>query len=111
MEGRCKVVEQDPQDGSKIKAGTQFRASWTLENTGDVIWDAQNVDVRFKEGKPMHTGPSAIDLFQSVQPRSTVLITITMTAPETSGYHITYWTISSGSKVLCTFYIEIFSDK
>lgn len=111
LEGRCKVVEQEPKDGTRLKFGDQFRASWTLQNSSDAAWDSGSTDVRFKEGEAMHTGPSLIDLPTSVPAGNTTLITITMKVPAKTGYHITYWTIVSGSKTLCTFYIEIFADK
>jgi hypothetical protein len=111
LEGRCKVVEQDPIDGKSFKFGTEFRASWTIQNTGEKTWAQDEADVRFKEGTAMHTGPSVIDLYESVAPGSTALITITMKVPETAGYYISYWTISEGEKTLCTFYVEIFAEK
>jgi hypothetical protein len=111
LEGRCKVVSQNPSDGTRLKFGSEFRASWTLENNSDATWDSGSSDVRFKEGKAMQTGPAVIDLPLSVAPGSTTLITITMRVPEVVGYQIAYWTISSGDKALCTFYIEIFAEK
>jgi hypothetical protein len=50
---------------------------------------------------------SVVDLPQSVAPGQSVEITVTMLAPLTEGYHITYWNFVSGSQVLCTFYVEI----
>lgn len=111
LEGRCKVIDQNPADGARQKYGTEFRASWTLQNTGDASWESSEADVRFKEGKAMQTGPAAVDLPQTVPVGSTTIITITMKTPETLGYHIAYWTITAGDKSLCTFYIEIFADK
>jgi hypothetical protein len=111
LEGRCKVTQQDPADGTRLKFGTQFRASWTLQNTGDLSWDSQESDVRFNEGEAMHPGPSVIDLVDTVPAGSSTLITITMNVPQAPGYYIDYWTLVGGSKPLCTFYIEIFAEK
>jgi hypothetical protein len=111
LEGRCKVVEQNPADGTRLKFGSEFRAAWTLQNTGESSWDNGSSDVRFMEGKAMQTGPSVIDLPDSVGAGSTTLITITMKVPDTAGYYIAYWSIVEGGKSLCTFYIEIFAEK
>jgi hypothetical protein len=111
LEGRCKVAEQDPKDGTRLKMGTEFHAIWTLQNTGEASWDSQETDVRFKAGNAMQTGPSAIDLPVSVPAGATTEIKITMKVPDTTGYHIAYWTIVSGDKTLCTFYIEVFAEK
>jgi len=110
-EGRCKVTQQDPVDGTRVKIGTEFRASWTLQNTSDVSWGSDEADVRFADGVAMQTGPSVIDLYETVPAGSSTLITITMKVPEKVGYHIAYWSVAAGSKSLCTFYIEIFAEE
>ncbi|WP_172634594.1 NBR1-Ig-like domain-containing protein [Anaerolinea thermophila] len=111
LEGKCKVLAQSPEDGKTIKAGETFRVSWTLQNTSTEPWRSDSIDVRFKGGVPMHTSKDVIDLPKSVEPNGTIDITITMTAPEKAGYQITYWTLSAGSTVKCTFYVEIFVEK
>ena len=105
------MLEQDPEDGTRLDIGTEFRVTWKIQNTSDSSWSTQDADVRFKEGTAMHTGPSVMDLYQSVPSDSTADITITMKAPATEGYHIAYWSIQQGDKPLCTFYIEIFSKQ
>lgn len=111
LEGKCKVLAQSPEDGKTIKAGESFRVSWTLQNTSTETWRSDSIDVRFKGGTPMHTSKDVIDLPKSVPPDGTIDITITMTAPEKTGYQITYWTLSAGTTVKCTFYVEIFVEK
>lgn len=111
LAGRCKVTAQSPSDGTSFQKGAEFTTSWTIENTSDAAWDKENVDVRYQSGDAMQKGSSSADLPQTVAPGASVTITITMLAPQTSGYHITYWNFSSGSQVLCTFYVEIFIEK
>lgn len=111
LAGRCKVVTQTPKDGTPYKKGAEFTTDWTIENTGDAAWDKQDVDVRYQSGDAMQKGNSFADLPQTVLPGASVKISVTMIAPQTPGYHITYWNFSSGSQVLCTFYVEIFVEK
>jgi hypothetical protein len=111
LTGRCKVVDQSPVDGTNFAKGAEFTTAWTIQNTGDTTWDKQNVDVRFQSGDEMQKGAKTADLPQSVAPGGSVNITITMISPQTSGYHITYWNFAAGSQVLCTFYVEIFTEK
>ena len=111
LAGKCKVVEQSPVDGTSFTKGTEFTTAWTIQNTGDTTWEKDNVDVRFQTGDAMQKGANTADLPQSVAPNGSVKITITMIAPEAAGYHVTYWNFSSGSQVLCTFYVEILTEK
>lgn len=111
LTGKCEVVEQSPKDDSTIQPGTEFTTSWTLKNTGETTWDKSSADVKFKSGTRMQKAGDLIDMPSSVSVGSTVVITITMTAPTTPGYYLTAWNIVAGSNALCTFYVEILSDK
>jgi len=111
LAGRCKVTSQSPSDGTTYAKGTEFTTAWTIQNTSDATWDKENVDVKFQSGDAMHKSGNTLDLPQSVLPNESVKITITMTTPDTAGYHIATWNFSAGSKVLCTFYVEIFTAK
>ncbi len=110
LEGKCKVVSQDPADGTSFKPGTVFTTRWVLQNTSDTNWPSDGIDVRFKSGESMHTGKSIIDLPRTVVPGDTFEVTVTMQAPKTAGYHITYWAFMEGLNPRCTFYVEIFTD-
>jgi hypothetical protein len=110
MEGKCKVVSQEPADGTSFKGGTTFTTKWTLMNTSETNWGTDGIDVRFKAGEAMHTGKDVIDLPRTIVPGNTFDVTITMVAPEKSGYHITYWILAEGTTTRCTFYVEIFTE-
>lgn len=110
LDGRCEVVSQDPKDDTSIKTGTEFTTAWVLKNTSDNTWDKSSVDVKFKGGTRLQKAGDLIDLPSSVPVNSTIEITITMIAPTTPGYYITYWNLVAGSKPLCTFYIEILAE-
>jgi len=107
LDGKCTVAKQSPTDGTSFKPGTEFTTSWTLENTSESTWDRGSTDLKFKAGDAMYKNTGIADLPVSVGPGKSVDITVTMIAPATPGYHITYWTMVSGSTVLCTFYVEI----
>jgi hypothetical protein len=109
LEGKCKVLNQTPADGTTFAADEIFTAAWTLQNTSDTNWGTDGIDVRFKAGEAMHTsGEDVIDLPQTVVPGGRYDITIQMKAPSTTGYHITYWSLMEGDTPRCTFYVEIF---
>lgn len=110
LEGKCKVVSQTPSDGTSIAPGSIFTSRWVLQNTSDTPWRSDGIDVRFRSGESMHTGKSVIDLPATVGVGDTFEVTIQMMAPETKGYHITYWAFMEGSTPRCSFYIEIFTE-
>jgi hypothetical protein len=107
LDGQCIVTKQSPTDGTAFKPGTEFTTSWTLKNTSDSTWDRGSVDLKFMAGEAMYKNTSSADLPVSVDPSRSFDITVTMITPATTGYHISYWNLVSGKKVLCTFYVEI----
>lgn len=110
LAGKCKVINQSPADGSSVAPGASFTTLWTLQNTSDRDWTKDNIDVRFGGGIPMHTSKNLIDFPANVVSGSNFDLTISMVAPKDPGYYLTYWTLTEGSLVRCTFYVEIFVD-
>ena len=110
LDGKCKIVSQTPSDGTAFKPGSEFTTAWMIQNTSDNAWGKDNVDVKYLSGERMQKNVSVVDLPQSVAPGGSINITITMIAPLAQGYHITYWNFTSGSQVLCTFYVEILTS-
>lgn len=110
LAGKCKVVRQDPADGTSIAPGASFTTLWVLQNTSDTDWTEGNIDVKFGGGTPMHTSRNLIDFPRTVRDLESFDLTISMIAPDEPGYYITYWMLAEGSLSRCTFYIEIFVD-
>ena len=108
--GKCRIVSQSPKDGTAFKPGSEFTTDWVIENTSDNAWGKDNVDVRYLSGDKMQKNGSIVDLPQSVAPNQSIEITITMLAPLAEGVHTTYWNFTSGSTVLCTFYVQIMTS-
>jgi hypothetical protein len=111
LEGKCKVVNQSPSDGTAFKPGDIFTTAWSIQNTSDTNWGTDGIDVRFRGGDAIHTsGKNVIDLPKTVIPGDIYDITIQMKAPDRPGYHITYWALMEGNTPRCTFYVEIFVE-
>ncbi len=111
LEGKCKVINQSPSDGTVYKAGDIFITDWTLQNSSETNWGTDGIDVRYRGGEAMHTsGANIIDLPKTIIPGASYDITIQMKAPERPGYHITYWALMEGTTPRCTFYVEIFTE-
>ncbi|HSL31455.1 MAG TPA: NBR1-Ig-like domain-containing protein [Anaerolineales bacterium] len=100
-------------DGTQLSAGEIFTKTWRLQNRGTCTWTPDYMLV-FTSGDPMGS-TTAARLPGYVAPGQTVDVSITLTAPASSGYHIGYWMLrnasgalfGSGSKANEAFYVEI----
>lgn len=111
LPGKCKVIDQIPKDDTKFLPKTPFLMKWAIQNTSGDTWYADSVDIRYKDGEKLHTGSSVMDMQKDVLFGETMNVIVEMAAPETAGYHITYWSLTSGDKTLCSFYVQILVEK
>ena len=108
-EWACKVISKSPPKGIVLKGGTDFRATWTVENTGTKTWPKQGVDVVYHSGARLHDGKSYFDIPKAVGPGGKVTLTISMTAPMLSEVYSTRWSLRVGKRDFCAakFIIEV----
>jgi hypothetical protein len=77
------------QDYSEVKAGTAFTETWDIRNIGFCTWD-RRYQLFFFSGQHMH-GPDAIDFPEIVAPNQNLWLSVTLTAPQSTGVHIGRW--------------------
>ena len=105
----CRLISQSPPKGTVIKGGSNFRAMWTVENTGTKSWPKQGIDVVYHSGAHLHEGKPYYDIPRAVGPGGRVSITIAMSVPKLSKEYSTRWSLRVGSRDFCAirFIIEV----
>jgi hypothetical protein len=100
-------------DGSQLAAGEVFTKVWRLQNRGTCTWTPDYMLV-YTSGDAMGS-TTAVRLPGYVAPGQMVDVSITLTAPDSAGYHISYWMLrnpsgalfGAGSKANEAFYVQI----
>jgi len=100
-------------DGTQLSAGETFTKVWRLQNRGTCTWTPDYMLV-FTSGDQMGA-TTAVRLPGNVAPGQSVDVSVTLTAPASAGYHISYWMLrnpsgalfGTGSKANEAFYVEI----
>lgn len=100
-------------DGTQLSAGEVFTKTWRLQNRGTCTWTPDYMLV-YTSGDQMGS-TSAVRLPGNVAPGQTVDVSVTLTAPTSAGYHISYWMLrnpsgalfGTGGKANEAFYVEI----
>ena len=106
----CALISQDPADGTVFSPGTSFNTTWVLQNTGDVNWDAGQVDIRYIAAQNnilLHQGSDIYDLTNTVAPGATYNFTVPMISPFDPGSYGELWQVAWGGSLLCEFYVYI----
>ena len=100
-------------DGMRLSTGEVFTKVWRLQNRGTCTWTPDYMLV-YTSGDQMGS-TTAVRLPGYVGPGQTVDVSVTLTAPASAGYHISYWMLrnpsgalfGAGSKANEAFYVEI----
>jgi len=100
-------------DGTQLSAGEVFTKTWRLQNRGTCTWTPDYMLV-YTSGDQMGS-TTAVRLPGNVAPGQTVDVSVTLTAPASAGYHISYWMLrnpsgalfGTGGKANEAFYVEI----
>ncbi len=100
-------------DGTTLLPGETFTKVWRLKNRGTCAWTPDYMLV-FSSGSQMG-GTTAIRLPGYVAPGQTVDVSVTLTAPSTSGSYTGYWMLrnasgalfGTGDKANVAFYVDI----
>ncbi|MFH1185009.1 MAG: NBR1-Ig-like domain-containing protein [Chloroflexota bacterium] len=96
----CKLLDQDPADGSKLDAKVDFDAVWEVRNTGSATWDENNIDFAFFNGDKLHE-QSVYDLNKSVKSGESINLIVDMVAPKDAGKYRTVWSLRRGNDDFC----------
>ena len=91
----AKFVEETITDKTSFSANKSFTKTWTLRNTGTCIWTPDYTLV-YVDGDQMGAAAST-PLGQTVQPDSTVVLSINLVAPQTSGTYKGNWKLRTPS--------------
>ncbi|HEX5809307.1 MAG TPA: NBR1-Ig-like domain-containing protein [Anaerolineales bacterium] len=100
-------------DGAQLSAGEVFTKTWRLQNRGTCTWTSDYMLV-YTGGDQMGS-TTAVRLPGNVAPGQTVDVSVTLTAPASAGYHVSYWMLrnpsgalfGTGGKANEAFYVEI----
>jgi hypothetical protein len=107
------VKDVTVSDGTTFTPGETFTKTWRLKNRGTCTWTPDYMLV-FTSGAQMG-GTTAVRLPGYVSPGQSVDVSVTLTAPNTSGEYIGYWMLRNpsgalfgyGDKANQAFYVEI----
>lgn len=83
-------------DGTSLTAGSSFTKTWELRNSGTCTWTTGYLLI-FYSGSAM-SGPATQQLTTSaVAPGQSLQVSVTLTAPSTSGTYTGYWGLRNAS--------------
>ena len=103
----CEVTWQLIENGQDFSPYEPFDARWTIKNTGDNTWQADDVDYRYMSGTEIQTNGKLFDLPSTVAPGDSITITVDMKAPGSSGHYETFWALARHSDVFCWLPVRI----
>jgi uncharacterized protein YraI len=105
----CRVVGQDPVDGTVFAPGSSFTTTWVLENSGTQAWNTEYdlVYVGSAANVPLHQGSDLYDLSSSVEPGWNYNFSVPMIAPFDPGTYGEVWRVIFGNQPVCEFYVYI----
>ncbi len=88
---RAEFVSETVPDNTQFDTGEGFTKSWRIRNTGTCTWNT-SYQLVFAEGDKM-SGPSSVNLTQSVDPGEQIDISVNLTAPNSAGTYKGYWKV------------------
>lgn len=102
-------------DNTVITPGASFVKTWRLRNSGSCTWNT-SYRLVFDSGHAMG-GPASINLPTSVAPGQTVDVSVTLTAPSSSGTYQGFWKLQNaagarfgiGANANVAFWVKIIS--
>jgi hypothetical protein len=89
------IADVTVADNSVISPGTTFTKTWRLKNSGSCTWTT-GYKLVFSSGNQMG-GAAATALSSNVAPGNTVDVSVSLTAPSTTGTHQGYWMLQNAS--------------
>ena len=105
----CKLMWQSPANDSAYSTGQKFTAGWSLENSGTATWDAGSFEFIYLGGRKLDLG-DVVHLETSVLPGQSVVLSVSMRAPQNPGTYTTYWGMRQGNAYFCRLKLEIYAQ-
>ena len=105
----CKLMWQSPANDSAYSTGQKFTAGWSLENSGTATWDAGSFEFIYLGGRKLDLG-DVVHLETSVPPGQSVVLSVSMKAPQYPGTYTTYWGMRQGNAYFCRLKLEIYAQ-
>lgn len=102
----CRIVSQDPPNGTSFDPRDDFDAVWRVRNIGRRSWERNSVDYIYLSGDPFHR-VEGYDLDANVASGETTSLIVDMRAPRNPGTYTTRWTLRVGSDNFCTVELTI----
>jgi hypothetical protein len=102
QEWTCRILSRSPARGATFPAGSSFKATWTVQNTGTKTWPKQGVDVVYQSGARLIAGKPYYDIPAGVGPGGTVTISVTMEVPKRPKEYSTRWSLMVGKTHFCS---------
>jgi hypothetical protein len=101
-EWACRVLSRSPARNAIIPAGSSFKVTWTVQNTGTKTWPKKGVDVVYVSGARLNAGKPYYDIPAGVGTGGTVTISVTMTVPKRPKEYSTRWSLMVGRREFCS---------
>lgn len=89
---RAEYVSENIPDKTQFLAGASFTKTWTLRNVGTTTWTTSYA-LRFFGGDQM--GGADVNLPRDIMPGETIEISVTFTAPASTGIKHGNWTLQN----------------
>ncbi len=91
---KASLVSENYPDNSILKPGQSFTKTWTIKNIGASNWTTNYhlVLIASPEGNTLGSVPH-ISFSQQIHPGETMLISVTLVAPQTEGIYVAYYSI------------------
>ncbi|MBI2332298.1 MAG: hypothetical protein HYU84_09110, partial [Chloroflexi bacterium] len=81
-------------DGTVLTPGSAFTKTWSLQNTGSCDWTT-SYSIVFYSGNSMSGATTALSA--AVSPGGSTDVSVSLTAPSTSGSYTGYWRLQNAS--------------
>jgi hypothetical protein len=102
----CRIVSQNPANGTVFGVKADFDTTWRVANIGTSNWNGNSTDYRYKSGDRLDQ-QSAYDMSRSVPAGGEVDITVDMRAPDAAGNYSTTWVLRVGKNEFCPMTVSI----
>lgn len=105
----CSVVDVAPANNSVIAPNTQFKAYWTVKNTGEHHWQKDSLDIIYAGGTIPHlTFGYDFGPFRYVPSGYTVTLPgVDLIAPSSPGSYTTTWKLRIAKVSFCPMHLTI----
>jgi uncharacterized protein YraI len=107
----CQVVSQTPREYELFAKGVEVKFVFEIRNNTDFNWAEDEIDFVYIDNIdnwPMHTGPSRLDLEETVIIGNTTFVTIEAKTPtKHKGVFGERWVVRKAGQTVCAFTYQI----